>query len=94
MRLEPWEDRHLVPWAPEMVAADASPLDRLGRSLPWVHPLAVGTPELVAGQISAVFTRRLQPWERVEWWPKARDHGNAPCLTLVEEVEGRGAPAL
>lgn len=31
-------------------------------------------------------TSRRHPWERVEWWPHARDHGQAHVLTLVEPV--------
>jgi hypothetical protein len=86
-RLEPWEDRHLVPWATEILAADASTLDRLGRYLPWLRTLAVGTPDLLAGQISALFNIRRQQWTRVEWWPNARDNCKAHFLTLVEPVK-------
>ena len=68
-RLEPWEDHHLVPWATEILAADASTLDRLGRYLPWLRTLAVGTPDLLAGQISALFNIRRQQWTRVSGGP-------------------------
>src|SRR5581483_11111478 len=86
-RLEPWEDRDLVPWATEILAVDASTLDRLGRYLPWLRMLTVGTPDLLAGQMSALFNIRRQQGERVEWWPNARDHCKAHFLTLVEPVK-------
>src|SRR5581483_9131977 len=74
-------------WATEILAADASTLDRLGRSLPWLRTLPVGTRDLLAGQIRALFTIRRQQGERVEWWPNARDHCKAHVLTLVEPVK-------
>ncbi len=41
-RLEGWEDRRLAPWASQVYAVDASTLDRLGRFLPWLRPVAEG----------------------------------------------------
>lgn len=91
--MQPWEDRCLAPWAHRVDAVDASTLERIGRSLPWLRTLRKGGPDLLGGQISAVFTLCLQCRERVPWRSTARDHWKAHVVTLVESVH-KGALLL
>lgn len=87
VRLQPWEQRDLAPWASAVYAADASTLDRLGRYLPWLRQLATGSPDLLAGQISALLDVRRQQWERIVWGDNARDNCKVHFLEMVKTVQ-------
>lgn len=86
-RLEGWEDRRLAPWASQVYAADASTLDRLGRFLPWLRPVAEGDKAGLGGQISALLDVRRQQWVRVEVWQDAKANCKEHFLPLVEAVQ-------
>lgn len=82
-RLEGWQESGLAGWAKEVYAVDASTLDRLGRYLPWLRPLAQGDKTGLAGQISALLDVRRQQWVRVEFFANAKANCKEVLGTLL-----------
>jgi hypothetical protein len=80
------ENRFLAPFATEVLATDASTLDRLGRFLPWLRTLPTSEYAGLGGQIHALFDVRRQQWVRVLFWRDAAINCKEHFQVLVEHV--------
>lgn len=82
-RLAPYAQRSLAPFAPAVLALDASTLDRLARLLPALRALPVDSKELLAGQVAALFDVRLQQWRALTFIADAAENCKVAARGLL-----------
>ncbi len=98
-RLARWENRSLAPFATQVLIADASTLERIGRDVPWLRQMTKGSSNLLGGQISALFERvssngcvsnggatRVTIARAISspWWNRCRQER---CCSLTEDLQ-------
>jgi len=67
VRLAPYADSSLAPFAAAVVAIDETTLDQVARLLPALRALPRGDPGLLPGKLAGVFDVRLQQWRHIEY---------------------------
>ncbi|MGH2412052.1 MAG: IS4 family transposase [Chloroflexota bacterium] len=82
-RLAPFAQTSLAPFAPAVVALDASTLDKLARLLPALRGLPVDAKALLAGQVAALFDVRIQQWRALTFIPDAAEHCKVAARGLL-----------
>jgi hypothetical protein len=73
-RLAPYAQTTLAPFAPAVLALDATTLDRLARHLPALPALPADSKALLAGQVAALFDVRLQQWRALTYIADAAEN--------------------
>jgi hypothetical protein len=91
-RLKPYE-QPLAPFASEVVAMDATTLDKVMRHLPLLRAEVDGAYRLLAGKLAGVFDVRLQQWRYVEYIEKPQENERVSAPSLLEHLQ-RGALIL
>jgi hypothetical protein len=81
-RLAPYAQTSLAPFAPAVVALDASTLDQLARLLPALRALPLDAKALLAGQVAALFDVRLQQWRALTFIADAAENGKVAARGL------------
>jgi hypothetical protein len=69
LRLAPYVQTSLAPFASEIVALDETALDPVARLLPSLRGLEPGNRRLLPGKLTGLFDLRRQQWLRVEHQP-------------------------
>jgi DDE family transposase len=92
-RLAPYAQRDLAPFAPAVVALDASTLARLARLLPALRALPAEATGLLAGQVAALFDVRSQQWRALTVIPDAAQNCKVAARGLLDALE-RGSLVL
>lgn len=82
-RLAPYAQRTLAPFAPAVVALDASTLDKLARRLPALRTLPADATALLAGQVAALFDVRIQQWRALTFIPDAAENCKVAARGLL-----------
>lgn len=70
-RMQPFEERHLAPFARQVLALDESVLDARKRWLPELRGTQSKDACLLAGRLACLFDVRRQQWVRIDWLPDA-----------------------
>src|SRR5262249_22627136 len=65
-RVAPFALGDLAPFATEVVARDATTLDKVARLLPALRSLPPGDRRLLGGKLAGLFDIRRQQWRKVE----------------------------
>jgi Transposase DDE domain len=87
LHLAPWQQRHLAPFAHQVVALDECVLDKIGRYLPPLRQTATGSKaSILAGRISALFDIRLQQWVRVDLLQGAKTNCKVHARAMLEQL--------
>ena len=87
LRLEPWQDRSLAPFATQVLALDECVLDTVCRWLPGLAGLPPHDARLRAGRISALFDIRLQQWLRVDLLHDATPNCKVHARAMLQEIQ-------
>jgi hypothetical protein len=90
-RLQPYI-QPLASFASEVVAIDATTLDKVMRHLPVLREVAKGE-SILAGKLAGVFDIRLQQWRYVEYIEKPEENERVSAPSLLEHLQ-RGALIL
>jgi hypothetical protein len=90
-RLQPYT-QPLASFASEVVAIDATTLDKVMRHLPLLRDVAKGE-SILAGKLAGVFDVRLQQWRYVEYIEKPEENERVSAPSLLEHLQ-RGALIL
>lgn len=85
--LEPWQDRHLAPFATAVYALDESQLDEMGRYLPELRDVCRKEANLRAGRISALFDVRIQQWVRVDILQEATTNCKVHARAMLQGMQ-------
>jgi hypothetical protein len=91
-RLQPYAQQ-VATFASEVVAIDATTLDKVLRHLPLLRAQAPGTPASLAGRLAGVFDVRLQQWRYVEYVQNPNENERVSAPALLEHIQ-RGALIL
>lgn len=86
-RLAPHAQAGLAPFAPAVVALDASTLARLARLLPALRALPAESKALLAGQVAALFDVRTQQWRALTFIPDAAQNCKVAARGLLDGLE-------
>lgn len=82
-RLAPYAQTTLAPFAPAVVALDATTLAKLARLLPALRGLLADAKALLAGQVAALFDVRLQQWRTLTFIPDAAENCKVAARGLL-----------
>lgn len=83
-RLAPYRDLTLAPFATDVVALDATTLDRIARLLPALRPVPPGDDRLLPGKLSCAFDLRRQQFRRVQYQADVRQNDKVAAPALLE----------
>ena len=89
VRLEPFVQRSLAPFATEVFALDETTLDSIARMLPGLRDVPNADPRLLPGKLAAIFDLRRQLWRYVEHIPDAQQNEKVVARSLVERLPKR-----
>ena len=85
-RLAPFRQRHLAPWASEVMALDETTLDPVARRLPALRQAAAGTAQLLPGKLAGLFDLRCQQWHRVQYIAEAQQNEKIVARDMVKDL--------
>jgi hypothetical protein len=86
-RLLPYyEDRSLAPFAPQILALDATTLDKVARKLPVLRHVPAGAAALLPGKISALFDIRSQQWKKILHVPNPCENDKVVARDMLTSV--------
>lgn len=85
-RLAPYCQRHLAPWASEVMALDETTLDPVARKLPALRQAPAGAAQLLPGKLAGIFDIRCQQWRRVEYIAEARQNEKIVAREMVNDL--------
>lgn len=88
-RLDPYADRTLAPFAPEVFALDQTTLDPVARTLPILRGLPPRDDQLLPGKLAGVFDVRRQLWRRIEYVADAHQNEKLACRELIAGLPRR-----
>lgn len=77
----------LAPFASEVVAIDATTLDKVLRHLPVLRKVPCGDDALMPGKLAGVFDLRLQQWRFVEHIASAHENEKIAAQTLLGHIQ-------
>lgn len=83
-RLAPFVQHQLAPFAREVLALDATTLDKVARVLPTLRGVAAGDDQLLPGKAAGLFDLRRQQWRKVVFVQEPRQNDKVQARTLVE----------
>ena len=93
-------ESHLMPYlqpiasfASEVVAIDATTLDKVFRSLPALRDVPNGDDQLLPGKLAAVYDIRMQQWRHVEYVKNPHANDKSYSRDLLDHIQ-RGALIL
>lgn len=84
--LQPYA-QNLVEFASEVVAIDATTLDKVLRHLPLLRTKERGDPSLLAGKLMGVYDIRLQQWRHVEYVENPNENERVRAPLLLEHIQ-------
>jgi hypothetical protein len=90
--LQPYAQK-LAGFASEVVAIDATTLDKVLRHLPLLRSKEEGDPSLLAGKLVGVYDIRLQQWRHVEYVANPNENERVKAPSLLEYIQ-KGALIL
>lgn len=85
-RLEPYTQK-LAAFASGVVAIDATTLDQVSRTLPWLRNVPPGDRQLLPGKLAAVFDVRLRQWRQVHYIENPSENDKVAARGLLKWVE-------
>lgn len=85
-RLAPYQATTLASFAADVVALDATTLDRVARSLPALRGCPPGAPALLPGKLAGVFDLRRQQWRTVRHLPDAQENDKVAARRLLADL--------
>ena len=91
-RLKPYQ-QSLASFASEVVAMDATTLDKVIKHLPLLRAVANGNAAVLAGRLAGIFDVRLQQWRYVEYVENPTENERVSAPSLLEHLQ-RGALIL
>ena len=91
-RLQPYA-QNLASFASEVVAIDATTLDKVLRHLPMLRAKEKGDPTLLGGRLAGVYDIRLQQWRYVEYIESPTENERVTAPSLLDHIQ-RGALIL
>lgn len=86
MRLAPYTDQSLAPFAKEVVALDESTLDAVAQMLPALRQLPKGDPGLLPGKLTGLFDLRRQQWVQVEHQADPQQNEKLAARGMLEHL--------
>lgn len=84
--LQPYAQK-LAGFASEVVAIDATTLDKVLRHLPLLRSKEEGDPSLLAGKLVGVYDIRLQQWRHVEYVANPNENERVKAPSLLEYIQ-------
>jgi hypothetical protein len=85
-RLRPYM-QPLASFASEVVAIDATTLDKVMRHLPLLRAVANENAQLLAGKLAGVFDVRLQQWRSVEYVENPNENEKVSAPSLLRHLQ-------
>jgi hypothetical protein len=87
-------ERHLAPYqqkiasfASEVVAIDATTLDKVYRHLPALREVPNGDDQLLPGKLGAVYDIRMQQWRYIEYVENPHANDKSYCRDLLDHIQ-------
>ena len=87
VRLTPYAQHNLAPFASEVVAFDASTLDSVARTLPTLRSVPKGDRQLLPGKLAGVFDLRYQQWRYVQHIACPDENDKVVARSLLVHVQ-------
>ncbi len=87
VRLRPYAQHKLAPFATEVVALDASTMDPVVRTLPTLREVPRGDRQLLPGKLAGVFDLRYQQWRHVQHIPYPDENDKVAARSLLDHVQ-------
>lgn len=87
IRLKPYAQHNLAPFASEVVALDASTLDPVARTLPTLREVPKGDRQLLPGKLAGVFDIRYQQWRHVQHIVYPDENDKVVARSLLSHVQ-------
>lgn len=86
VRLAPYQQTDLAPFATEVLVLDETTLDRVARLLPALRPVPAGDVRLLPGKLAGRFDVRRQQWQHLQYQPEVRQNEKVAARELLAGV--------
>ena len=86
VRLLPYMDATLAPFAAEVASLDETTLDQVRRTLPGLRGTPAGSDTLLPGKLAGLFDVRRQQWRKVLLTEEPRQNEKVLARSMVEDL--------